>query len=292
MAYEAQRSSGPVASRKVLRHLINTQDYIPVPGVHDAMSARLAEQAGYPVIYVGSYSTSASSYGLPDVGALTATELSEAAGRVARAVKVPVIADAENGFHSAANIWRTVQLFELAGVAAIHIEDQEFGKHLDMQQKLVPAEQMVDKVQAAIDARRDPNLIIIARSDALPANGDISDAVRRVNLYSEAGADLVFLAGCNPTQLAMMRADIDSKVVVTNSIGYTAEDERRAGADVVLYYAMTLYSAFEAVQKSLKSWRQNPSDTSSVPLLDSPSAFEDFIGLEEYAKHARKFAMP
>ncbi len=128
--------------RKMLRALIAVGKTLVLPGAQDALSARLIERAGFPAVYIGSYATSAAAFGLPDVGLLTMEEMAAHAKRVADAVAIPVLADGENGWNNAANIWRTVRAFEQAGVCGIHIEDHEFGKHAEVPQVLLSTEQM------------------------------------------------------------------------------------------------------------------------------------------------------
>ncbi|HVJ50521.1 isocitrate lyase/PEP mutase family protein [Desulfitobacterium sp.] len=274
-----------------LKRMMNENEFMAVPGVYDALSAQLAQQAGFPVLYVGSYATAASAFGLADVGAVTMSEMANHAGRIAQAVKVPVIADAENGFYQAANIWRTVQSFEQAGVAGIHIEDHEFGKHLNAPQVFLPKEQMSEKIRAAVEAKKNPNFSIIARTDTFWAMRDEKEAVERVNAYAEAGADMVFLAGATPADLKKFRKDINSKVVITDSSGYTAEDEKASGANLVLYYGFSLYAAYAGVKDALNKWKMNQSDKSMVPLLDQPEDFEKFIGFEEFVNRAKRYKM-
>jgi hypothetical protein len=135
-AQEARKSAAE--RRVILKNLIQKEKYIMVPGVYDAVSARLVEQAGFPVVYIGSYATAASQYGLPDDGMVNLTQMVDKARTVVNATNIPVIGDGENGFTFAANIWTTVQAFEQAGVSAIHIEDHEFGKHTDLPKVILP----------------------------------------------------------------------------------------------------------------------------------------------------------
>ena len=140
--------------------------------------------------YLGSYAISACRFGLGDIGLVTMTEMVQTAKTIVDATRlVPVICDAENGFNNAANIWRTVEEFEKAGVSGIHIEDHELGKHTNIPRVILPLDQMVQKVRAAVDAREDPNFIIIGRTDVARVSGDLDEIVRRANAFTDAGAD-------------------------------------------------------------------------------------------------------
>jgi methylisocitrate lyase len=169
-----------------------TASPIAVPGIFNALVARIAERLGYRAVYLSGAALSAST-ALPDVGLLTLTEFVEAARAITAATRLPLLCDADTGFGEALNVERTVRLFESAGVAGIHLEDQQLPKrcgHLSGKH-LVTAEEMAAKVRAAAAARRDPNFVVIARTDARGVTG-FDEAVRRARLYIEAGADAIF----------------------------------------------------------------------------------------------------
>jgi methylisocitrate lyase len=165
---------------------------IALPGVFNALVGRIAERLGYQAVYLSGAALSAST-ALPDVGLLTLTEFVEAARTIVAATHLPLLCDADTGFGELLNVERTVHLFEEAGVAGIHLEDQQLPKrcgHLSGKQ-LVDAEVMAAKVRAAVAARRDPDFVLIARTDARGVAG-FDEAVRRARLYVEAGADAIF----------------------------------------------------------------------------------------------------
>ena len=164
-----------------------------VPGAYNPLVARIFERHGFEAIYAGGYAAAAATYGLPDIGLLTQNEMAEHVARIAAAVDVPVIADADTGYGDLANVARTVREFERAGAAAVQIEDQVFPKrcgHLEGKQ-VIPRDEMVRKVRAALDARFDPETVIIARTDAIAVTG-LADAVDRMHAYVAAGADVIF----------------------------------------------------------------------------------------------------
>ena len=178
----------------LFRSYVESPEIVLIPGVGDALGARLVERAGYTAVFLSGYAASASLLGAPDVGLLSMTEMADCARRIADSVDIPLFADGDNGHGNVNNVVRTMRQFEKAGVAAIFFEDQVTPKrcgHMTGKQ-VIPAVEMSAKIRAAVDARVDPDLMIMARTDALSVNG-IDDALERMHLYLEAGADLSFV---------------------------------------------------------------------------------------------------
>jgi len=176
-----------------LRELLAGDRIVVAPGAFDGLSARLVERAGFPAVYATGGGI-ARSMGLPDLGLLGLTEVVERLLPIVESVGVPVIADADTGYGNVLNVRRTVRAFERAGVAALHLEDQEFPKrcgHLDDKAVISTAE-MVRKLRAAREAATDPDLVLIARTDALAVEG-LPRALARARAYAEAGADVIFV---------------------------------------------------------------------------------------------------
>jgi 2-methylisocitrate lyase-like PEP mutase family enzyme len=170
------------------------QRTLPLVTAYDVLSAKLLEQAGITALHVGGYALSAVKLGLPDVGYLTMTEMLESVRRIADSVAVPVIADGDDGYGNHLNVGRLIHELESAGAAGLHMEDQVFPKrcgHMEGK-RVVTAAEMVSKIKAAVDARRNADFLIIARTDAIAVTG-FDDAVTRANLYAEAGADVLFI---------------------------------------------------------------------------------------------------
>ncbi len=178
-----------------LRELMAKDEMILAPFTYDAFTAKIGESVGFQCIYMSGFGISMSK-GLPDVGLVTQTEMVQNAKEIASAVSVPVIADADTGYGNPINAWRTVREYEIAGIAGIHIEDQVHPKKCGFFEgkQVIPLEEGVQKLRAALDARSDPNLVIIARCDALVING-WDDTIHRCRAYAEAGADAVFVDG-------------------------------------------------------------------------------------------------
>ena len=180
--------------RKKFRALIEGEGMLIAPGCYDGITATLIGNAGFDAAYMTGAGTSMSRGGLPDYGLMTMTEMVANASMIADAARVPVVADADTGYGNELNITRTIKEYEKAGVAAIHIEDQGFPKkcgHLD-DKELIPLPEYVAKIRAAVSAKRDPNFMLIARTDARAKLG-IEEAIHRANAAIDAGADIAFV---------------------------------------------------------------------------------------------------
>ena len=177
-----------------LRSLINAKEILILPGIYDALSARVAQRAGHKAITIGGYAMTGSLLAEPDSSQLSLTEMAEHYARVCAAVDVPCLVDGDTGFGNVTNVRRTVREFERAGVAGLFIEDQVFPKRCGHTpgKDVIPIVDMVAKIEAAVDARHDQDLVIMARTDAIAIHG-LDNAIERANLYREAGADLLFI---------------------------------------------------------------------------------------------------
>ena len=199
---EGRSLSGPGAQ---LRELLARGRIVVAPGAYDALTARLVERAGFEAVYLSGAGVSYTHLARPDIGLVTVDEMLRRAEAITAAVNIPVLADGDTGFGNAINVQRTVRAYERAGLAGIQLEDQTFPKrcgHLDGKE-VIDADEMVGKVRAAIDARGDPDFVVVARTDAIATRG-IEEALRRLRLYAEAGADVLFADG--PTTLEHLAA--------------------------------------------------------------------------------------
>ena len=277
-----------VNRHKTLKQLVQSGQRLRLPGAYDVLSAKLIEQAGFPAIYIGSYATAASAFGWPDVGLLDLNDLAGLAGRVARAVAVPVIADAENGFHEPANLWKTIATFEAAGVSAIHIEDHAGGKHTDRPQHLIPLEHMLAKLRAAMEARQNPDFQIIARTDAVWATHDPAEAVRRCRAFAALGVDMVFPTGADADTVERIRADSGLPVMGIE----TQDDADRTHAgrcDIALNYGFALYSITQALQQALQRYGQSDQPRALSPWLTPVREFEALFDYHGFTARAQRF---
>jgi carboxyvinyl-carboxyphosphonate phosphorylmutase len=291
--------SRPAAVRPRLRELLARPEPLAAPGAYDALSARLVEQAGFDVVYMTGFGTTASLAGRPDVGLLTGTEMVDNARRIAAAVDVPVIADADTGYGNAINVVRTVQAYEQAGVAGIHLEDQVMPKkcgHMSGK-AVIPVDEMVGKIRAAVAARRDPDFLLIARTDAAAVEG-LSAAIDRARAYADAGADVLFVeAPTSEDDIARVAGELRG---VAPLVFNWAEGGRtppiplariaELGFALVLFPIGTLLAATAGIRRLLASLRDD-----GVPAVDDLPAFDDFtdlIGLPEIRELEARFGTP
>ena len=179
--------------KKTMRDLLAHPGLLVIPGVHNALGAKIIEEAGFEAVYISGFAVEAS-YGYPDLGLLTMTEVISRAASIVEAVNIPVICDADTGYGNATNVVRTVREFERIGIDGIHLEDQALPKKCGAftEKELISKEEMVGKLRAALDTRTNKDFIIIARTDAI-AVGGMEEAVARGHAYQEAGADAIML---------------------------------------------------------------------------------------------------
>jgi len=249
--------------------LLQSPGTLQLPGAYDALSARLIEAAGFPAVYFTGLGNEASDLGFPDLGLTTATEMARRAGSLVHCTGVPVISDADTGFGALVNVTRTVRLFEQAGVAAIHLEDQSFPKRcgvLEGKRVVAPAafEQVLD---TALAARRTADLAIIARTDA-KAEAGVDGVIERLGRYAERGAAAVMLgdfytlpeyeriAAALPVPLIAVAADPDN---AHRQPDFTREEWERAGVKIVLYWHLPLFAALGAVREAVMALRRDGS---------------------------------
>ena len=269
-----------------LRQILNRDELIIAPGAYDALTARLVAAAGFPVVYATGAGISNSQLGLADMGLLTMTEMLEQSRRMVGAVDVPVITDIDTGYGNALNLYRTVKEFQRAGVAAVQIEDQVIPKkcgHFTGKQ-VIPFDEAVLKIKAAVEARGDSNLVIIARTDAIAVDG-FDEAMRRARAYHDAGADALFVeAPRSREQMAAIGSQLPG-VKIANIVegGHTpivpAGELKAMGFRVAIYANMVLRSSVMVVQKSLAHLR----DTG-----DSEGILDQMITMDERARVTQK----
>jgi carboxyvinyl-carboxyphosphonate phosphorylmutase len=280
--------------RVSLRQLLAGTEPIVAPGAYDALTARIIEQAGFPAVYMTGFGTSASMLGRPDVGLLTMTQMVDNARRIAQAVDVPVISDADTGYGNPLNVIRTVQEYERAGVSAIHIEDQVMPKkcgHMENKQVIASAE-MEEKICAATEARTSPDFLIIARTDSRAVEG-LESALRRARAYREAGADVLFVeAPQSEDEVAQVaRAFPDVPLLFNWAEGGKTPPMplarlKELGYRIVIFPIGALLAAANAVRALATEIRTNGAP-SRLPMTFKE--FNDMIGLPEIQKIEQRF---
>lgn len=279
-----------------LRERLAKGPIVVAPGAYDALSARLVQAAGFPAVYATGAGASYSLLGSPDVGLLSFAEMRDQVRRLTSAVGIPVIADGDTGHGNALNVQRTVREFESAGAAAIQLEDQTFPKrcgHLS-DKTVIPREEMIGKLRAAVDARRSGETLIIARTDALAVEG-LAPALDRLKAYSAAGADVLFLEA--PQDAETMRracASVDRPMMANmveggrspllsaselEAIGYRLVIFPNAGARVATFALRELFATLAR-------------EGTTAPLLGRMLLFEELnrvVGLPEVRERGRKY---
>src|SRR5919202_1323380 len=286
MADLVQSNGGP----RKLRELVERQEGpVLAPGAYDALSAQLVEGAGFEAVYMTGFGTSASLLGRPDIGLLTLSEMVDNARRIVQAVRVPVIADADNGYGNPINVIRTVREYEAAGVSAIHVEDQVSPKkcgHMEGKQ-VIEASEMVEKVRAAVEARQSEDFVIIARTDARAVKG-MDGALERARLYREAGADVLFVeAPQSEEEVAAVAEAFPDVPLLFNWVenGKTPpvplERLKELGFRLIIFPVSTLLTATRCIQELLARIRTDGTPIEVMDRLLSFDEFTDFIGLQE-----------
>lgn len=268
------------------RDLIEQDEIAVLPGVYDALSAKIVEKTGFDGVYLSGAGVSNTKLGIADTGFVTQTEMRRQIEYVGEAVSLPLLSDADEGYGSALHVQRTVQAYEKEGASALHIEDQKFPKkcgHFEGKE-LVPPEEMVRKVQAAIGARKDPQFTIVARTDARAVEG-VEAAVRRANTYADAGADLIFPeAPRNEAEIRTFCEEIDAPVMA-NVVEYgetppfSAKELEEFGFDLVIFPNSLLRAAMVTMVETAEHIRETGT---TEDILEEIASFDLRNDLTDY----------
>ncbi len=268
---------------------------VALPGVFNALVARMAERLGFRAVYLSGAALSAAAC-LPDVGLLTVTEFTDQARAITQATTLPLLCDADTGFGEALNVERTVRLFEAAGVAGIHLEDQLLPKrcgHLSGKQLAEP-EAMAAKIRAAVAARRDPDFVILARTDARGVTG-FDDAVRRARLYVQAGADGIFPEALETAEEFAAFAKAVPVPLLANMTEFGRSpnldfaDLAAMGYRMVIYPVTAFRSALRAAQETLQAIRDQGHQRAMLPRMLTRAELYDLLGYAGYAERDRAY---
>ncbi|HEY0451269.1 isocitrate lyase/PEP mutase family protein [Actinophytocola sp.] len=283
-----------MTTRTVLRQRIASGELVVAPGVFDGLSASLVGRIGFAAGYLTGAGVAASGFGLPDIGLVTQTEMTERARVLARALgDVPLIADADTGYGAPLNVIRTVREYEAAGVAAIQLEDQAFPKkcgHLP-DKELIDPEQFVAKLRAALDARTDEDLVVIARTDARGPLG-LDAAIDRANTYAAAGADVIFVeAPQSVGEVERIAAEVDAPLLINLVIGgltplESTERLAELGYAIAIHPSLPLGAAAWAMLSGLAELAgKDPAQW----LPGSPAEFFTLVGLAEWSALGERY---
>jgi 2,3-dimethylmalate lyase len=278
------------------KQLIMTPEILVLPGAYDALSAKIIQQAGFQAVTMGGYPASATLLGKPDVNLLSVTEMVDHARRIAEAVDIPLFVDGDTGHGNVTNVIRTVREFEKAGVAGLFIEDQVSPKrcgHMDGKQ-VIPADEMVAKIKAAVDARIDQDLVIMARTDARAIYG-LDNAIERGNQYREAGADIIFVeAPVAEKELRKITRDIDAPTLANMVEGgktpaYTAKEFEEMGFAVATFPLSTIYASAWAITGLMSELFKTGTTRGYADRLIDFNDFNRLVGLEDIREAERRY---
>lgn len=282
-----------------LRSRLRQPEILIVPGAADALTARLIEQAGFGAVYATGAGISNSLLGVPDLGLATMTEIVDQTRRMTGAIGIPLIADADTGYGNPVNVARTIREMERAGVAGIQLEDQVAPKKCGhfSGKDVVPAGEMVRKIQAACFARENADTVIIARTDAI-ATGGLDEAIRRGRLYAEAGADVIFVeAPRTLDDIARVPKEIDAPLLFNMTEGaltpnVSAAELQAMGYRVVIFPNAALRVAMFAVRTMLDELRTSGTTAGVLDRMETWENRQRAVGLPDYQQLEQRFVEP
>mgnify|MGYP006410244223 FL=1 len=281
---------------KNLKSMLKSKKPLVIPGVYDALGAKIAQKVGFDAMFQTGYGTSATLFGMPDFGFIGATETVDNARRICRAVSVPVIVDADTGYGNALSVWKLVKELESAGAAGIFLEDQKWPKRCGHMQgkEIVPQEEYTEKLSAAIDARENKDFIIVARTDARATEG-LDAAIERGKQNKKTGADAVFVEA--PRSLEEMKRigkEINAPLVANMIEGgatplSSAETLNKMGFKIILYPLSVLYANTFATMNILKELKKSGETTKYKQKVVNFDQFNDLVELSKFRKMEKKY---
>jgi 2-methylisocitrate lyase-like PEP mutase family enzyme len=280
-----------------LRDMLSKGEFVVAPGVYSALSAKLVEAAGFRCMYMSGYCTAASTRGLPDLGLLTMTEMLSNVHALADAAGIPLIADGDTGYGNALNVVRTVREYEKAGAAAIHIEDQAWPKRCGhMKNKhVIPKEEMVSKVRAAVDCRASEDFVVIARTDAIAVEG-LQAAIDRLSAYAEAGADVVFADGQQTMEHIREVPKQFPRIPSLINLGpltppLSVSELQALGYAIAIYPSLCIAPAVLAIQDALARFKETGTPLVAEPerLMRLWTFFNEFLNVPQYEAMEQKY---
>ena len=267
-----------------------------IPGVYDAIGAKIVEKVGFDAMFQTGYGTSATLFGMPDYGFIGSTETVDNARRICRAVSVPVIVDADTGYGNALSVWKLVQELENAGASGIFLEDQRWPKRCGHMQgkEVVPIDEYAEKLQAALDARSNKNFIIVARTDARATEG-LDKAIERGLYYKKVGADVIFVEAPKTIQeMKKIGSAIDAPLVANMIEGGATPLSSAAklfemGFKIILYPLSVLFSNTYATLQILRELKRSGTTRKLNKKLVNFDQFNDLVELKKYRKLEKQY---
>jgi 2,3-dimethylmalate lyase len=288
--------SAGVSPGQRFRELLARPGMLLMPGAYDALSARIIAAHGFEAIVCGGFAAAGSLRGEPDVGQMTMQDYVDQYGRIAQAVDVPVFVDADTGFGGVNNVRRAIKAFEGAGVAGLFIEDQAFPKRCGYLpgKTLIPVEEMVAKIHAALDARKDSSFYFVARTDALGVDG-IDAAIERAHLYMAAGADMAFVQGADTIEsLTRVCHEVPGPQLANVSQARGKEHLplaklEKTGAAACTFPSLALFAAVAGVERAISALADGrPLDEIGEGLI-SLNRYNELVGLDEHNAREERF---
>jgi carboxyvinyl-carboxyphosphonate phosphorylmutase len=285
-------------TKRSLQYKIKSRDRIIVmPGVFDALGARIAQHVGFDAMFQTGYGSSASLLGMPDFGFLNAGETADNARRIIRAVELPVIVDADTGYGNPLSVWRLVRDLESMGAAGIFLEDQVWPKRCGHMQgkSIIPTDDYILKLKAALDARESKDFIIVARTDARASLG-LDEAINRGKTYSKAGADVIFIEAPTSTKELSRIADEIDAPLVANMIeeGVTptlsAQQLFKMGYALALFPLSALYASTYAILKVFSELKKTGTTDQAREIMVTFNEFNKFVDLQRYMELEKRYA--
>lgn len=283
-------------STTVFKQYILDDPILVMPGAHDTLTAKIVEQAGFKALTIGGYAASASLLGQPDLSFLTLTEMADCVRRIVDAVTIPVFTDGDTGHGGVLNVRRTVREIERAGAAGMFIEDQVFPKRCGhmLDKQVIGIPEMTAKVKAAVDARVDEDFVIMARTDALAVNG-LDDAIERANLFSQAGADLIFVeAPATVDQMRVITSQVAAPTLANNIEGgksplLSAAELEAIGYNAVVFPVAATYTVAKIVQDLMTELAATGTTAGFSSRMLDFDAFNSLVGLDGLRSLERTF---
>lgn len=282
------RNTNGKSGAQVLKEMLKGDEIIIAPGCYDCLSARLVERAGFKAAFMTGFGASGSILGQPDYGLMTMNEMATVCANMNAVLNIPLIGDIDTGYGNPLNVFRTVREFERAGMAAVHLEDQVFPKRCGHMEKkaVIPMEEHVEKIRAAVEARDE--MLIIARTDSFATHG-IDEAIRRLEAYRDAGADIIYADGLTNVEAMKAVCAIEDVYKFGNQVEggkspvLSFEELQEIGYDIVIYPTGTVFTAARAIEKYLNNLKENRSNGQIIEsgMVTSFTEYNNIVGMKE-----------
>lgn len=284
------------AKRKKFQKLMASQRMIVAPGAPDALTARIIEEAGFDVCYMGGNGAVAQMLGVPDIGLATFSEMIEHVRNIANAIDIPLICDADTGYGNVNNVVRAVRAYEQAGVAGIHLEDQVTPKKCGAMEGLTLAslEESAAKIRAAVHARQDPDFVIIARTDSRAVAG-LDEAIQRIQAYEKAGADIVYVEMLQSLdEVKRVVASVSVPVLydvleLSEDLTFSNKELEDAGVKIAIYSMSSILYTTAMTRKFMADLKKNGTTRDKVKDMTSLHDYELLLGIEQQTALQRQF---